>query len=284
LALVDEAIFTLAADKTPDIFDAFYQPRPDIVRTYHSLRPTRWLDGGRGGGGGGAAAPGSPRSDFPDTAFWAPSLTTDAEGKAWVEVPLPDSLTSWRAVVRAVTSDTKVGQADAEITVALPLSIQPVLPRFLVQGDHATLTAVVHNHTGVTQTATVRLTTTGLELVPALSATQQITLPANGTAAVGWSVEADQTGEASVRLDVALPAGDEGEPWHDAVVLPLPVEPRAVPELTTVAAEVEEVWVETIELPDGVMPDISRWELSMAPTIANGMLDGLEYLIDYPFG
>ena len=146
------------------------------------------------------------------------------------------------------------------------------------------LTAVVHNHTGVTQTATVQLTTTSLELVPALSATQQITLPASGAVAVGWLVVAAGTGEASVRMDVSLPAGDQNEPWHDAVVLPLSLHPRAVPEMTTVAAEVVGGWTDTIELPDGAVPDLSRWELSLAPTIATGMLDGLEYLIDYPFG
>jgi uncharacterized protein YfaS (alpha-2-macroglobulin family) len=305
LALVDEAIFALAADKTPEIFDAFYQPRPDIVRTYHSLRPIRFLDRGLGGGGGGGEAlGGSPRSDFPDTAFWAPALTTGADGAAWVRVRLPDSLTSWRAVVRAVTADTQVGQTTANITVALPLSIQPVLPRFLVQGDQTILTAVVHNHTGLTQTAIVELTPTGLELDRApkmgeglptepnlasvrgprrsvtISATQHITLPASGTVAVGWPVIASELGEASVRMDVALAGGQ----WHDAVVLPLPVQPMAIPQVTTVAGEVEGEWVETIEVPEAAIPDASRWELSLAPSIASGMLDGLEFLIDYPFG
>jgi uncharacterized protein YfaS (alpha-2-macroglobulin family) len=246
LALVDEAIFALAADQTPDIFDAFYQPRPDIVRTYHSLRPIRWLDRGLGGGGGGGAAMGgSPRSDFPDTAFWAPALTTGPDGKAWVTVPLPDSLTSWRAVVRAVSVDTKAGQAATNVTVALPISIQPILPRFLVQGDAAMLTAVVHNYTGLTRTATVRLSSTGFDLDDTLAATQQITLPPSGTVAVGWAIVARELGEVSVRMDVAL-HGEEGDVWHDAVVLPLPVMPRAIPEVTTVAEEVKGEWDETI--------------------------------------
>jgi hypothetical protein len=285
LALVDEAIFALAADNTPHIFDAFYRSRPDLVRTYHSLRPTRWLDWGLGGGGGGGEAlAGSPRSDFPDTAYWAPALTTDADGRAVVQVPLPDSLTSWRAVVRAVTARTEVGQASAGITVALPLSVQPVLPRFLIQGDQALLTAVVHNHTGLTRTATAQLTAQGVELVgSALNATQQFRVPANGTVALGWRVTATEAGEGQVRVDVSLLAGT-GEPWQDAVVLPLPVVPRAVPEVTTVPATVEGNWIATVDVPDAAIPDLSRWELSLAPSIANGMLDGLEYLIDYPFG
>ena len=44
------------------------------------------------------------RKAFPDTAFWAPSVHTDAEGHARVSLTFPDSLTTWRATVRAVTS------------------------------------------------------------------------------------------------------------------------------------------------------------------------------------
>ncbi|MCP4535343.1 MAG: alpha-2-macroglobulin, partial [Delftia sp.] len=246
LALVDEAIFALAADETPDIFDAFYSPRPDIVYTYHSLRPIRWLDWGMGGGGGGGEAPGgNPRSDFPDTAFWAPALATGDDGLAHVRVPLPDSLTDWRAVVRAISADTKAGQATANVTVALPLSIQPILPRFLIQGDHTTLRAVVHNHTGESQVATVRLSPTGLKLDAALSMTQQITLPANGAVAVEWPIVAEKLGQASARMDVSLPGGE----WRDAVVLPLPVMPLAIPQVDTVTAEVQDEWAETITLP-----------------------------------
>jgi hypothetical protein len=88
-----------------------------------------------------------------------------------------------------------------------------------------------------------------------------------------------------VRMDVALQGDIEGgEPWHDAVELPLPVEPRAIPEVTNVSAEVGRKWVAAIAVPDAAIPDLTRWELSLAPSIATGMLDGLEFLIDYPFG
>ena len=148
-------------------------------------------------------------------------------------------------MVRAVSVDTKAGQAATNVTVALPISIQPILPRFLVQGDAASLTAVVHNHTGLTRTATVRLSSTGLDLEDAQAATQQITLPPSGTVAVGWAIVARELGEVSVRMDVAL-HGEEGDVWHDAVVLPLSIMPRAIPEVPTVAAEVEANRDETI--------------------------------------
>ncbi|MBI4769109.1 MAG: hypothetical protein HY784_01510 [Chloroflexi bacterium] len=110
LAIVDEAIFALSADPASPIFDAFYHPRENLVRTFDSLALSRYLGGGKGGGGGGGGMmPASPRSDFPDTAEWFPVLVTDWKGEATVTVALPDSLTSWRLTARAATADTQVG-------------------------------------------------------------------------------------------------------------------------------------------------------------------------------
>ena len=43
------------------------------------------------------------RKAFPDTAFWAADVTTDANGRAHAKVDFPDSLTTWRATTRGVT-------------------------------------------------------------------------------------------------------------------------------------------------------------------------------------
>ena len=53
LALVDEAIFALADDRAGSIFDAFYRPRPNDVRTFDAMALQRQLGPGHGGGGGG---------------------------------------------------------------------------------------------------------------------------------------------------------------------------------------------------------------------------------------
>jgi uncharacterized protein YfaS (alpha-2-macroglobulin family) len=54
-----------------------------------------------GGGGGDGGLLANPRFNFPDTAYWNPRIVTDEQGRAVVKVTLPDSLTRWRALVRA---------------------------------------------------------------------------------------------------------------------------------------------------------------------------------------
>ena len=50
------------------------------------------------------------RKAFPDTAYWAPSVHTDTQGHARVTMQFPDSLTTWRTTVRAITGDSKAGR------------------------------------------------------------------------------------------------------------------------------------------------------------------------------
>jgi hypothetical protein len=60
--------------------------------------------------------------------------------------------------------------------------------------------------------------------------------------------------------------------------------PRAIPQMDTAKRRTNGEWVGTVTVPEAILPELSRWELSLAPSIATGMLDGLKYLIDYPFG
>ncbi|MFN2183723.1 MAG: MG2 domain-containing protein, partial [Anaerolineae bacterium] len=113
LSIVDEAIYALAEDTSADLFESFDGKRPNLVWTFDSMSPLRWLfEEGFGGMGGDGNGPGeAPRRDFLDTALWAPALTTDENGEAEIIVELPDNLTEWRVLARAITTDTLVGEA-----------------------------------------------------------------------------------------------------------------------------------------------------------------------------
>jgi alpha-2-macroglobulin len=97
------------------------------------------------------------REEFPDTAYWNPSLITNSEGRGQVTITLPDSLTTWQVDVRGLTVDTKVGQAETQIVSTKPLLIRPVTPRFLVNGDHVLMAAIVNNNTLAQLTVNVTL-------------------------------------------------------------------------------------------------------------------------------
>lgn len=84
------------------------------------------------------------RSVFADTAYWAPSVVTDAHGDAVTSFTWPENVTTWRATAVAVTAATQFGIREADVLVHKPLVARLASPRFLRVGDSATITGIVH--------------------------------------------------------------------------------------------------------------------------------------------
>ncbi len=91
------------------------------------------------------SAPVELRSNFSETAFWKPHLTSDADGTVKIEFQVPDSVTSWQVWAHAVTKDLMAGQVRRESQSVKELMVRPYLPRFLREGDEAELKVVVNN-------------------------------------------------------------------------------------------------------------------------------------------
>jgi uncharacterized protein YfaS (alpha-2-macroglobulin family) len=85
------------------------------------------------------------RSDFSETAFFQPHLLLDEDGTAGIEFEVPDSVTDWNLWVHAVTTDLRAGSIQRQAASVKELMVRPYLPRFLREGDVATLKVVVNN-------------------------------------------------------------------------------------------------------------------------------------------
>lgn len=280
LALVDEAIFSLSDELVGPIFDAFYHRRDHLVQTYDSMAPIRWFTGGGGGGGGGLT--GGPRSDFPDTAFWIPVLTTDANGEATITIPLPDSLTTWRLTAKAVTAqETQAGEAISKIVTQQPLVVRPLLPRILTAGDQVALSALVHNYSDTAQELSVTLAfsdTAQADLLQILDeVTQTIQIEPGAAQIVGWAVAATSAGE----VQLIFAAG--GDAVADAVRLPLTIRPLAIPDVQSQVGEFTTTLTTAITMPVDALPQ-SHVTVELNRSIAGSVLSGLEYLTGYPYG
>jgi len=86
------------------------------------------------------------RQNFAETAFFLPTLTTDERGQVTMHFEVPDALTSWKVLASA---HNQQGQASPVLTqetqTSKELMVRPYVPRFLREGDEATLAVVVNN-------------------------------------------------------------------------------------------------------------------------------------------
>ncbi|NPV54120.1 MAG: hypothetical protein HPY71_11440 [Firmicutes bacterium] len=153
--LVDASVYAVQGEMAPDIRRFFYGARANRVVTNYSF--PEWYYGGADKDAGA----GETRKWFPDTAAWEPFVITDGRGNARLKVRLPDSLTTWRATVRAHTLDTSVGSGTCDIRASKEFFVRVATPRFLTQGDETVISTIVHNYTSRSIQAKVSLEVSG---------------------------------------------------------------------------------------------------------------------------
>jgi len=268
LGVVDEAIYAVAEESTPDIRDFFYGWRPNLVSTAYSS-----LDYYGGGDKDGELV---VRKDFRDTAHWSPVVVTDDSGRASVRFTLPDSLTTWRATARAVTLDTRVGEARHQVIATKDLIARLSVPRFFRQRDEITVAGVIHNYTDASQKVRVALQARGLRLLDSFD--RRITLQPRESQRLDWRVNPDLAGEAVLTLRAV------GETASDAMQLTVPVLAHGAPRTLGFAGQVTDAEELVVNLPASASPGSAEFRLWLTPSIAGDLLGSLDYLASYPWG
>ena len=95
------------------------------------------------------------RNNLSTLAFFEPTLRTDKDGTVVYSFTAPDLLTQWNIEGLAWTRDLSTGSLHKQLITRKELMIQPNMPRFLREGDTATLLAKVINLTDSTLTVKV---------------------------------------------------------------------------------------------------------------------------------
>jgi uncharacterized protein YfaS (alpha-2-macroglobulin family) len=222
------------------------------------------------------------RQNFADTAVWIGSVSADAEGFAIVPMPLPESLTSWKIRVWAVGDGLRVGQGDAQVVTRKDLMVRLRAPRFLVERDEATLSALVQNESPEELTVRVRLEEEGDALTIPSTTEQTVTIAPGKERLVDWRVTAAAAGDATLRIIAA----SDGT-LSDAMQIQLPVlvhGAEIVNSFSGVIGPSERLATFELIVPQKRRPEATRLEVRYAPTLVGAMLDTLPYLIEFPHG
>src|SRR5271157_90284 len=292
LGVVDEAIYAVRRDTLEDPLTFFYGREGNRVYTDNSL--SFFFTGEAGKRRMQLAQLRAPshlaqlkpdrmvepkiRKAFPDTAFWATDVVTDAAGHARAKVEFPDSLTTWRATARGVTPDTKVGGAGLKTIVRKNLILRLVVPRFFVQDDEVVVSALVHNYLADAKNARVSLDVKGLDVLQ--GETKDVWIPSRGEARVDWRVRAREVHTATV-TGKAL-TNEES----DAVQLDLPINMPGVklsqPHGGSLAAGTEASF--DLTFPANIHPGSRSLTVGVSPSIAGSLFSALEYLTSFPYG
>lgn len=270
LGLVDEAVYAILEEQTPNIVSFFYPKRLYMVRTEYSF-PDIYLSGDEKAGQGIRT-----RKLFPDTALWQPATMTDANGDATFRVTMPDSLTTWRATCRAADAETRVGQTTQTVVVQKPFLVRLEAPRFLTQGDEVEIAAVAHNLTKYDLYATIGLDS---PLAPVNGQPRiERKVRAGQTERIAWRIRPTDIG--GLRLRVYGTAG----PANDAMELTVPVLAKGREQTDTRSGDVVGEKTENLQVRADCAPETQELTVRLSPSLLSAMLGSLDYLADYPYG
>ncbi len=237
------------------------------------------------------------RSDFRSTVFWQPDVVTDKDGKATVKVKYPDSMTSWKATARAVSSANQFGIADATTRTKQPLIVRLQAPRFFVVGDTVTISAVVNNNTDEALEVRIALDIAGGVQVGRVSPSappsdaqkrrgedtapyqQIVKVPANSEARADWTAQVTSPG------DVKLKVTGRGGKYSDAMEKTFFAYEHGIEKFISKSGKARDNDITVkLDLPRERKPGSTSLTVQVTPSMAVTMLDALPYLIDYPYG
>lgn len=85
------------------------------------------------------------RENLNETAFFYPALESDNQGNVAIRFTLPESVTTWKFMGLAHDKEMRNGLLVDEAVAQKTVMIQPNMPRFLREGDKATIVAKLSN-------------------------------------------------------------------------------------------------------------------------------------------
>jgi uncharacterized protein YfaS (alpha-2-macroglobulin family) len=315
---VDEGLLALKDYALPSLVQAFaFRPEGDVVQVdsfEQLIEPflEAELDGigtlgaagfGRGAGGLGGRRARSPgldetvhvRSRFETTPFFAGDVEVDARGEATLKFRLPDNLTRFRLTVVAAAPIEKdgpyvrFGDTRTSIQVSQPLSLRPLLPKFLRPGDRGEASVVVLNQGAAAGQVEVALAQEGPSATGAIAiegaAKRTVTLEAGREKRVSFDLRAKSEGRAQLLLTARM---GRSELFQDAVRLPVEVvsEPPVVEHVamsgTLGASDGEEIPVRLSEAAKAGRGQGS-WTLRVARGLESDIDGALRYLGRYRY-
>lgn len=146
------------------------------------------------------------RENLNETAFFYPALESDNNGNVAIRFTLPESVTTWKFMGLAHDKEMRNGLLVDEAVAQKTVMVQPNMPRFLREGDKATIVAKLFNTSDKKVSGNVRMQILDAETQKVVwQKTQGYHIDAEGSATVSFDVQGLKEG---VYINKVVAAGN----------------------------------------------------------------------------
>jgi uncharacterized protein YfaS (alpha-2-macroglobulin family) len=237
------------------------------------------LTAGSGGAQPAAAEPPRLRQYFPETMLWMPDAITDSNGALTVNVPIADSITTWRVTALASTQDGRLGSATGPLRVFQDFFVDLDLPQSLTVGDEIAVPVGVFNYLPTPQTVRLELTQADwFELKD--QAVKNIQVASNEITVVYFRIQAKTFGSQPFQVTAT------DSQMSDAIRKDVTVYPDGKEIRSTASDRLTpgQTLTQTVNIPAEAIPGTQKLWVKIYPGMFSQVVDGLDAILRMPSG
>ncbi|MBP1706570.1 MAG: hypothetical protein H6Q39_294 [Chloroflexi bacterium] len=232
------------------------------------------------GSGSGLAEVQRVRQFFPETWIWDVKKT-DSSGKvSFNNVTIPDTITTWMLRAVALSKTKGLGVAENQLKVFQPFFLSVDLPYSAIRGEEFPVKIAIYNYLNQPQNVQVQIEPAAwFDLLD--SASKTVAIEANDIGGVQFNIRPTRLGNANeVKITARSPQA------ADAVIKKLIIEAEGAPReivnnITLSDGKVSQI---SLAVPEPVVEDSARALFAVTSSYLTQTIDGLESLIQMPFG
>jgi 5-hydroxyisourate hydrolase-like protein (transthyretin family)/archaellum component FlaF (FlaF/FlaG flagellin family) len=258
------------------VTDQFEAAAPGMPQPTMAPEPTS-VDENKQQQGTTGVEPPRLRQYFPETLFWLPELVTDELGNASLQVPMADSITTWRLTALASSQDGRLGFNTYGLRVFQDFFVDIDLPVALTEGDEISIPVGVFNYLPTAQQ--VRLVVQQEPWFELLGPGEQtMTIAGSDIDVVYFPIRVKAFGRYGFQVTAW------GSQMNDAIRREVDVVPNGKEVRLT-----ESNWLKAskdvaVAIPTQAVPGTARIEVKIYPGVLAQVVEGLEKLLQVPYG
>jgi hypothetical protein len=223
------------------------------------------------------------RQYFPETLYWAPEVVTDEDGFVSLEIPMADSITTWRLTALASSQDGRLGFSTRGVRVFQDFFVDVDLPVSLTQGDEISIPVGIFNY--LPEAQEVRLAVEPEPWFELLGEGEQtLTIASNDVEVIYFPIRVLAFGRRGFQVTAW------GERMSDAIRREVNVVPDGKEVWLT-----ESDWLRksadrsdpleiSIGIPPEAVPETRYVEVKIYPGVMAQVVEGLEKILRLPHG
>jgi uncharacterized protein YfaS (alpha-2-macroglobulin family) len=218
------------------------------------------------------------RQYFPETLLWLPDGETDRDGYLDLEIPIADSITTWRMTALASSLDGELGNTVGELLVFQDFFIDLDLPQALTVGDEVSVPVSIYNY--LQEPQDVRLTVRESSWFELLDESQkELEVKSNEVSVLYFRIRAVDVGTHPFRVTA------RGSKLSDAIQRSIRVFPDGKAFTFSQSDRLSKgITLLPIEFPSNALPEPRSVTVKLYPGIASQVVEGLDSLLRLPYG